>query len=144
MEDGAAQLQLFSQFRRIGDVAVVGQGHAALDVVDHNGLGVGPVVAAGGAVADVAHHHVALSQAAEDCGGEHLAHQTRVLIGPEQAVVSDDDAAALLSPVLQGEQAIVSLGGEILLLRGKDAEYAAFFTQASHYLPSPVRRRIIS
>ena len=100
MENGALELQLGPELGGVGQIAVVGQGHAALDMVDQHGLGVAAAAGAGGAVAHVAHGHIALSQALEDRGGEHLAHETHVLEGLEEAVVIDHDAAALLPPVL--------------------------------------------
>ena len=62
VENGAAALQLLPQLLGVGEVAVVGQRHAALEMVHQNGLDVPLVVAAGGAVAHMAHGDAAGSQ----------------------------------------------------------------------------------
>ena len=100
VEDGAGHFQLGAQLVGVGQVAVVGQGHAALVVVDHDGLGVEPPVPSGGGVAHMAHGHGAGTQVVQDLRGKDLAHQPHVLVVPEQTVVADHNAAALLAPVL--------------------------------------------
>ena len=104
------------------------QRHAALDVVDHNGLGVQAVAVAGGAVAHMAHGHVARAQAVQHILGEHIVHQADVLIRIEQAVVVHHNAAALLAAVLQGEQAVVHGFGDVLRIGGEHPEHAAFLS----------------
>ena len=127
VENGASQLQFFPQVIGIDQVSVVAQGHGAFHVVHHDGLGVGPAGAAGGAVAHVADGHVALAQLFHFHGGEHVVHQPGVLMGGEDPVVVHHDAAAFLAPVLQGEKAVVYGGRHVALFRGQHAENAAFF-----------------
>ena len=54
MKDGAAGLQLGSDFQGVSQVAVMGQCRMALHVVHHNGLHVRKLVAAGGTISSVA------------------------------------------------------------------------------------------
>ena len=63
-EDGAAGDQIPFQFRRVGEIAVVGHRERALVVVHQAGLGVGQDRTPRGGVAGVAHGHVA-GQAAQ-------------------------------------------------------------------------------
>ena len=58
MEDGAVVLQSVPQLDRIGQVAVVAQGHGAPAMPDNHGLGVGTNPAAGGGVPDMAEHAI--------------------------------------------------------------------------------------
>ena len=126
MEDAAPELQHFPQLGGIGQVPVVGQGHAALAVVDEQGLGVEAAVGAGGGVAHVAHGDVALSQGFQAGAVEDLSHQARVPPGAEDPVVVQGDAGALLAPVLQGVEPVVGQARQVPLLRGPEAQHAAF------------------
>src|SRR5699024_5994985 len=60
VEDGPVVFQRVAQLDRVGQVAVVAQGHGAPAVPDDHGLGVGPHPAAGGGVADMAGGHAGL------------------------------------------------------------------------------------
>ena len=62
-------LQLPAERVGVGEVSVMGQGHAALVVVHQDGLDVALVVAAGGAVAHVAHGDVPPSQGRQGAPG---------------------------------------------------------------------------
>ena len=106
VEDGAVVFQLVAQLDRVGQVAVVAQGHGAPAVADNHGLGVGPHPAAGGGVAHMAGGHVGLGLAhrSHHLGGEHLVHQPQVPVAGDDAVLVDGHAAAFLAPVLQGVQ----------------------------------------
>ena len=127
MEQRAAQLQLRPQSQGIAEVAVVGQGHFALHVVDDNGLGVGPVGAAGGAVAHMADGNGALGKFVQLLPVKHVGQQAKILVDCEEPIVIDHNAAALLTPVLQSKQPIVGQAPKVLALRDVDAENAAFF-----------------
>ena len=107
VEDGPGQLQLVPEGGGVAEISVVGQGHAALLVVDLNGLAVAPVGGPGGAVAGVAHRHSSPGESVQNLFGEDLPHQPQVLVGGEHPVVVDHDAAALLSPVLESIQAVI-------------------------------------
>ena len=76
------------------------QRHSALNVVDHNGLCVGAVVGACGAVAHMPDCDVALTEPMQGLGLKHVVDQADVAIIAEHAVVVDHDAAGLLSTVL--------------------------------------------
>ena len=76
-------------------------------MVDLDGLAVAPVGGPGGAVAGVAHRHSSLGEPVQRFTGEHLPHQPKVLVGGEHPVIVDHDAAALLSPVLEGIETVV-------------------------------------
>ena len=121
----------------------MGESHAALDVVNDQRLGVGAVVAAGGAVAAVADSHTALAEGVHDRGGENLVDKADVLIRGENAVVVDNYAAAFLTAVLKGKKAVIGGGGHVAGLVGENSEYSAFFVQIAH-LSSPIRRRMTS
>ena len=58
VEDGAPLFQLCPQGPRVGEVAVVHQGHSTILMIDHDGLGVAHIAAARGAVAHMPHGHV--------------------------------------------------------------------------------------
>ena len=113
VENGAFLLQLGAEGIGVGQVAVMSQSHAAFVVVDHQGLDVYHVAAAGGGVAHMADHHVAASQGLQLLLAEHLVYQTHTPAVPEQPVIVHHDAGALLSPVLQSKQPIVSHGSHI-------------------------------
>ena len=149
-EYGAVELQLGAQLAGVGEVAVVRQGHAALDVADDYGLGVLAGASAGGAVAAVADGHLAGGQLAHDVLGEHLVDQADVLVAGDDAVVVDGDAAALLAAVLQRVERAVGHGHDVLARAGNDAEHAALLVQlvkdkvSLHVYHSPIMRRITS
>ena len=134
LENGAPALQLLPQLVGVGQVAVVGQGHAALVVVHQDGLDVALVVGPGGAVAHVAHGDGAGAQGAEPLLRKHVVHQPHIPVGGEKPVIVHYDARALLPPVLQGIQGIVGQGGHVGGLRGIDAEDPALLMQV------PLRR----
>jgi len=129
VENGALHLQRPAQLHGVHQIAVVGQRHAALDVVDHDGLAVFPPVSAGGAVAHMAHGHGAAGKGIQHRLCEHLIEQARVLIVRKQSVVVHHDAAALLPPVLEGVEPVIGAHGEIGALRAADAQHAAFLVQ---------------
>ena len=54
-------------------------------------------------------------------------------MGRENAVVVDHDAAAFLSPVLEGVEPVVNDPSHIGGRRTDDAEYAAFFMDRHRY-----------
>ena len=109
----------------VGEVAVVGQGHAALVVVHQDGLDVPLVVGPGGAVAHVAYGDGARAQGAEPLRRKHLVHQPHIPVRGEHAIVVHRDAGALLAPVLEGVQGVIGQGGHIRRLRRVHAEHAA-------------------
>ena len=138
MEDGAAQFQLGSQLKGIAQIAVVGQGQLSLHVVHHHRLTVGLIGAAGGSVAHMTHRHGALRKFFQLLPGEHLVHRTQIPMGGKHTVVIDHNAAALLSPVLQGVQAVISHPRKVCRLLGIGTENAAFFVKFCHeYSPFP-------
>ena len=69
-------------------------------MVDLNGLAVRQIGAAGGAVAGVGNRHFPRGELLHDTAREHLAHQPQTLMAVKNAVVIDDNAAALLPTVL--------------------------------------------
>ena len=107
MEDRPLTLQLETQLLGVGQVAVVGQRHAALIVVDQNGLDVALVVRTGGTVAHMADGDIAKSQRAEPLLGKHIADQPHVPPGAEQAVIVDNDTGTFLPAVLKGVQSVI-------------------------------------
>ena len=133
VEDGALLFQLVPQLKGVGQVAVVGKSHTAFMVVDDQGLNIALVIRAGGGVAHMAHHDVALAQGGQMLRGEHLVYQTRIPESGEYAIVVKDDTCALLAPVLQGEKAVVGKGRQVRSLLGKDAKDAAFFMNVAFF-----------
>ena len=130
MEDGAGQFQFVAKLSGVGQVAVVGQGQLALLVVDLDGPAVAPAGGAGGGVAGVGDHHLPLREGGQHLFGKDLVDQAQVLVGSEDAVVIHDDAATLLAPVLEGEEAVVGQVGHVGGRRRHHAEDAAFLMDA--------------
>ena len=60
--------RILPQLGGVGQIAVVGQGHIALDVTHQQGLGVGHALHAGGGVAAVADGHVAVTSFSSTSG----------------------------------------------------------------------------
>ena len=58
---------------------------------------------------------------------EHIGKKPQILVHGKYTVVIDDDAAALLSPMLKGKKPIVAKTCQILYGWRINAEYAAFF-----------------
>ena len=132
VEDGTLVFQLAAKLQRVGQVAVVAQGHRAPAMPDDHGLGVGPHPAAGRGIADMARCHVGRGggKTAQHGRGEHLVHQAEIPVAGDDAIVVDGDAAALLAAMLQSVQGRVGCGCHIL---GPgtviDAEHTALFMQ---------------
>lgn len=80
VKDCAVQLQLTAELEGVAQVAVVGQGHFALLVVPFNGLAVGPVGAASGAVAHMAHGHGPQRKLLQVFSGKDLVYETQILV----------------------------------------------------------------
>ena len=147
VEDRPRELKLRAQRGRVGKIAVVSDGHAALLVVHLDGLAVAPVVSAGGAIARVGDRHRTAGKVLESLPREHLADKTDILVGAEHTVVVDNDAAALLSAMLQRVKPVVTGRRHIGHLRRDHAEYTALFVDTAHTLtrpfpllpPSPIR-----
>ena len=104
----------------------MGQGHAALLVVDLNGLAVAPDRGSSGAVAGVAYRHGPPGQPGQRLAAEHLPHQPQILVGGKYPVVVDHDAAALLPPVLEGVEAVVGQPAHVPRLWADHAKDATF------------------
>ena len=132
VEDGTAQLQGTAQFKGIAEVTVVCQCQLALHVVDHNGLAVRSVGCAGGAVAHMGNGHGSRRKFFHHIPGEHLANLPQISVGGEHSIIVYNDAAALLPPVLQGVQPIVSEVRHILRFRRPDTKHTAFFVKVFH------------
>ena len=126
MEDAAAELMLGAEGTGIDQVPVMGKGHVALHMADDNGLDIIVVLAAGGGIADVAHGDVAFAQPIQAGTVEDFAHQAVALQVMEDAVTGNRDAAAFLTPVLQGVEPKVHIPGNGPLDGRPDTEYAAF------------------
>ena len=134
---GAFHLKGGAQLGGVGQSAVVRQRHAALDVVDHQRLGVEAGVGAHGAVAHVRHGHLSRAQRVQGFGGEDVADQPRALVAVDDAVVVDGDAAALLAAMLQGVESIIAQRGDVQPIAAVNAEHAAFLMQfVIHTFPS--------
>ncbi len=112
-EDGALLHQLALDLRRVGQVAVVGDGEGAAASVGDARLGVGEHRAAGGGIPGVAHRHVT-RQPAQDRLVEVLGDQPHAAMRPGHPVaIHRDDAGALLAPVLQGVEAEIGETGRV-------------------------------
>ena len=122
----SVELQRLPQLGGVCQVAVVGERHAALDMIDDQGLGVFAALPAGCGVADVPHRQLASAELLQALWREDLTDKAEVLISRYDAVVVDGNAAALLSPVLEREQGAVSQSGNIRPAAAVNAENAAF------------------
>ena len=107
----------------------MGQGHAPLEVVNHDRLYVALVVRAGGGIAHMAHRDVPLSQGMEPLGREHLADQPHIAAAGEYPLIVDHDSGALLAPVLQSEQAVIGQTGHILLFGTAHPKHTALLME---------------
>ena len=125
VEDAAGELVAGAEGTGVDQVAVMAQGHVALHMADDNRLDVVVVLAAGGGITDVAHGDVAFAQAVQARTVEDFAHQAVAFQVMEHAVAGNRDAAAFLTPVLQGVEPKVHVPGNGPLDGRPDAEYAA-------------------
>ena len=66
VENGSLEFQFPAKRIGVDEIPVVSQSHGALDVVDHQRLGVAPVSSSGGAVANVSYGHLSLPQGIQD------------------------------------------------------------------------------
>ena len=125
VENGALLLQHPAQFHGVGEVPVVGKGHAALEVIDHQGLGVQGGIGAGGGVTDVSHSDLAGSKALQPLPGKCLACQPHTPPDGEHPIVVHGNASTLLAAVLEGKEPVIGKGRNIRRLRREQAEHAA-------------------
>ena len=89
-------------------------------------LAVGAVVRFGAAVTGVAYRHLTHRQLFNHFRRENLADQADIAVFVEQAVIVDNDAAALLTAMLQRIEAVVGNLRRFHALGAVDAENAAF------------------
>ena len=133
MEDSSRQLQLVSKLGCIAQISVVRQGHMSFLVIDLDGLAVAPVGGPGCAVAGMAHRHSPLGQPVQRLAGKDLPHQPQVLAGGEYPVVVDHNAAALLSTVLEGIQAVISQTAHVRRPGSNHSKDTAFLMDTHFY-----------
>ena len=107
----------------------MGQSHTPFEVVDNDGLYVALMVGAGGGIAHMAYGDISLAQRFQPLGRKYFTDQSHVAAGGEHPPVVDHDAGALLSPVLQSKQAVISQAGHILLLGAAHPKYTALLVQ---------------
>ena len=100
-------LQFVSQLIGIGQIAVVGQGHPALVVVDDDGLGVALAVGAGGGVAHMTYNDVAGAQLLQPFLWKNIVYKSFITVGGKNTIIIDHDACALLTTVLQGKKPVI-------------------------------------
>ena len=131
VENRAVFLQLFAKLRRIGQISVVCQCHRAFLMVNQQRLGIGTAVHPRCTVAAVTDRHRSLVDFAQRVAREHLRHQSVVLVRLHHAIIVDDNAAALLTAVLQGIQRMIRLRDDALVggIRAVNAEHAALLVQ---------------
>ena len=141
LEYGALARQAVAQLSRVGERAVMRQGHAAVPVVDEDGLCITEAGATGRGVAHVADRQVSL-EVGEDLVVEGLADVSHALVGARFAVGVDGyDSGRFLAPVLQGIQSKERQFGRPL--DSTDREDAALVPQAIVVPPGgqgPVRQ----
>ncbi len=104
LEDRPPLFELRPQFEGVDQVSVVGEGVVLVGMVDQKGLGVGEDRRAGRGIADMADRQ-ASGELREDILAEHLRGEPHPLVLPDLAAVRRGDSRALLSPVLEREQA---------------------------------------
>ena len=100
MEDSSRHLQLRTKLGGIRQIAVVSQRHTAFHMIYDYRLAVAAFISACGGIADVPYRHIAAGQRRELCGGEHIPHETHILMGGYHSVLADGYAAAFLTAVL--------------------------------------------
>ena len=129
LEQGPVVLEVAAQLVRVYDVAVVGYGEVAGVVVEEERLHVVYASASRGRVPDMAYGHVAFERG-QAAAVEYFGDQTLSLYPPEFARrAAGYDSASLLTPVLQGVQAVIHQ------IRGArdavDSEDSALFAELS-------------
>ncbi|MNN43185.1 hypothetical protein D3C81_1574080 [compost metagenome] len=125
LEDGAFRDQLAVQVFEIRQVAVVGDGDAALVQIGEHRLDVAQEAAAGGGVTGVADRGAA-GQAGGQLGvAEGLADEALMALGIEAVVMDAGDAAGFLAAMLQGVQAQRHDRRGLVLGRAPDSADAA-------------------
>ncbi len=127
LEDAALQHKAAAQGGGIGQVAVMGDGEAAICQIGEDGLYIAEHGAAGGGVAVMADGGVALKAFDDFFGREIIANLAHALVAVEMAAVMADDPGGFLPAMLQGMQAKGDEGGRLRM--AIDAENAAFLMQ---------------
>ena len=125
LEDGPFADQLVPQIKVVGQVAVVGDGDAALIEIGEHRLDVAQEAAAGGGIAGVADSCGSGQAFRQIRSAEGLADQAHVAFGVEAGVVDAGDAAGFLAAVLKGVQAKGDDGRSRILVGPPDAADAA-------------------
>ena len=125
LEDGSAVLKLVPQGGSVDEVAVVGDGELSACRVDAERLGVEEGARSRRRIADMADGARA-GKRFQVFLGEDLRDQTHSLVEPEgfPVAAARGDAGALLTAVLQREEAVVGQHGRVLV--AVDGEDAAF------------------
>ena len=129
LEDGALADQLGVQEFEVGQIAVVGDGDAALVQIGEHRLDVAQEAAAGGGVAGVAHGRAAGHPGHQVGAAEGLAHQALVAFGVEALILDAGDAAGFLAAMLKGVKTQGDDGRAFVFVRAPDAADAAFQTE---------------
>ncbi|MNC34730.1 hypothetical protein D3C75_831820 [compost metagenome] len=125
LEDGAFRDQLAVQVFEIRQVAVVGDGDAALVQIGEHRLDVAQEAAAGGGIAGVADRGAAGQAGGQLSVAEGLADEALMALGVEAVVVDAGDAAGFLAAMLQGVQAQRHDRRGLVLGRAPDSADAA-------------------
>lgn len=114
VEQAAAAFEIVGELPRIDEIAVVRQSEIARLVAEKERLHVVQTAAARGRIADVSYAHAA-SERCEFALVEDLAHQSLTALSAQCAlVVHADDAASLLSAVLQRMQTVIDYRRSIM------------------------------
>ena len=128
MKDRTAEFQFLPKLIGIHQVAVMRKRYMSFHMVHYNRLSVQAAVGTGGAVAHMAYRHIPLAQFFQYRLRKNIVYQTYIFIRLKDAVIVHHNAAALLPPVLQSKQPIISRSRHIHFMRGKNPENAAFFS----------------
>ena len=148
IENCAVQFIFPAQFSRVGQIAVVGKSHISLPVTDQKRLGIFHYLTACCGIPAMSDSDLSRSHGFQYFPGKYAADQSQILMAGDHTLIVDSDAAALLSPVLQCIQTMITGRYNICSIRAVYAEYTTFFMQfgfpAICHAHSPIKRFITS
>ena len=100
MEDAAIGHQLLAQGQEVGEIAIVGDGHATLVEISEHRLDVADETTAGSGIAGVANGRLAREAGSQVVASKGVADIAHVTFSMETLAIEADDAAGLLPAML--------------------------------------------
>ena len=120
----------------VDQIAIVRNGKRTLDMPHYQRLRIDTIIAAGRGIPDMSDGNIALSQSVQLVTAEYLLYQTNILMMSKNTSVIHNNAAALLSSVLQCEQCRIGHRCRVGIFRRKYPEHTAFLMDPCKHLGS--------